>query len=113
MQWTVVTGHLNKLLSKQASTVSYIYISVYIHIYIFSPNTVVRVISLFPAYTYDWAMLEPIMTVEVNAPQEFQGAVLAGLTKRNAIFLGTDSNEGYFTSYCEVVICTSILSVIM
>ncbi|XP_052702945.1 elongation factor G, mitochondrial-like [Crassostrea angulata] len=53
-------------------------------------------------YTYDWAMLEPIMTVEVNAPQEYQGSVLAGLTKRNAIFLGTDSNEGYFTSYCEV-----------
>lgn len=42
------------------------------------------------------------MTVEVNAPQEYQGSVLAGLTKRNAIFLGTDSNEGYFTSYCEV-----------
>lgn len=60
------------------------------------------VISLYTAYTYDWAMLEPIMTVEVNAPQEYQGSVLAGLTKRNAIFLGTDSNEGYFTSYCEV-----------
>ncbi|XP_062588098.1 elongation factor G, mitochondrial-like [Saccostrea cucullata] len=53
-------------------------------------------------YTYSWAMLEPVMTVEVNAPLEYQGAVLAGLTKRNAIFLGTDSNEGYFSSYCEV-----------
>ena len=67
-----------------------------------------KFLSLYLAYTYEWSMLEPIMSVEVNAPQEYQGAVLAGLTKRNAIFLGSDANEGYFTSYSEVrvYICT-------
>ena len=42
------------------------------------------------------------MLVEVNAPQEYQGGVMSGLTKRHAIVTGTDANEGYFTIYCEV-----------
>lgn len=49
-----------------------------------------------------WQVLEPIMNVEVSAPLEFQGAVMAGLTKRNSVMKGSDSNEGYFTIYCEV-----------
>ena len=49
-----------------------------------------------------WHILEPVMLVEINAPGEFQGSVMAGMTKRNAVILGTDANEGYFTLYCEV-----------
>jgi elongation factor G len=49
-----------------------------------------------------WHILEPVMLVEINAPGEFQGPVMAAMTKRNAVILGTDANEGYFTLYCEV-----------
>ncbi|XP_070213058.1 elongation factor G, mitochondrial-like [Littorina saxatilis] len=48
-----------------------------------------------------WHLLEPVMMVEVNVPQEYQGGVMAGLTKRHAIVTGTDANEGYFTIFCE------------
>ncbi|XP_025078553.1 elongation factor G, mitochondrial-like [Pomacea canaliculata] len=51
--------------------------------------------------TGQWNILEPVMIVEVNAPQEYQGGVMAGLIKRHAVVTGTDSNEGYFTLYCE------------
>ncbi|XP_053403561.1 elongation factor G, mitochondrial-like [Mercenaria mercenaria] len=49
-----------------------------------------------------WQILEPVMNVEVNAPSEFQSAVLQGLSKRSGIVTGTDSNEGYFSIFCEV-----------
>lgn len=49
-----------------------------------------------------WHVLEPIMTVEVTAPEEFQGTVMGQLTKRNGIICGTDSNFGWFTVHAEV-----------
>ncbi|XP_067007216.1 elongation factor G, mitochondrial [Anabrus simplex] len=49
-----------------------------------------------------WQILEPIMLVEVTAPEEFQGAVLGQLSKRHGIVTGTDGTEGWFTIYAEV-----------
>ncbi|CAH1781552.1 unnamed protein product [Owenia fusiformis] len=49
-----------------------------------------------------WQLLEPIMSVEVTTPTEFQGAVMIGLNKRHALITGTDANEGFASIFCEI-----------
>lgn len=49
-----------------------------------------------------WRLLEPIMMVEVNAPEEFQSTVISQLNKRNGIITNTERAEGWFTVYAEV-----------
>ena len=49
-----------------------------------------------------WQILEPVMSVEVTCPDEFQGAVIGQINKRHGIITGTDGNEGWSTVYAEV-----------
>eukprot|EP01006_Ploeotia_vitrea_P030568 TRINITY_DN62948_c0_g1_i2.p2 TRINITY_DN62948_c0_g1~~TRINITY_DN62948_c0_g1_i2.p2 ORF type:complete len:177 (-),score=107.47 TRINITY_DN62948_c0_g1_i2:79-609(-) len=51
----------------------------------------------------DPQLMEPIMTVEVDIPQEFQGAVIGGLTRRRAMIQETRSvGDGFVTVQCQV-----------
>jgi elongation factor G len=47
-------------------------------------------------------ILEPVMTVQVTAPAEFQGNIIGGLNKRRAIVHETEIGNDEFTVHCEV-----------
>ncbi|HLV60466.1 MAG TPA: elongation factor G [Fredinandcohnia sp.] len=47
-------------------------------------------------------ILEPIMKVEVQTPEEFQGTVIGGLNQRRGIIAGSSTNEGMTTIEAEV-----------
>ncbi|XP_031846914.1 mitochondrial translation elongation factor G 1 [Nomia melanderi] len=49
-----------------------------------------------------WRLLEPVMTVEVTAPSEFQGTVISQIAKRSGIILNTDTSDGWFALEAEV-----------
>jgi elongation factor G len=48
------------------------------------------------------AVLEPIMKLEVQAPEEFQGAVMGGINQRRGVILNSTTNEGYAIIESEV-----------
>ena len=48
------------------------------------------------------AVLEPIMKVEVQSPEEFQGGVVGGLNQRRGVILSTETSEGFATAIAEV-----------
>ncbi len=47
-------------------------------------------------------ILEPIMKVEVETPEEFSGTVLGGLNKRRGMITGTQNRQGYVVVSAEV-----------
>jgi len=47
-------------------------------------------------------ILEPIMKVEVQTPEEFQGTVIGGLNQRRGVIAGSATNEGVATIEAEV-----------
>jgi elongation factor G len=46
--------------------------------------------------------LEPIMRLEVNAPEEYQGSVMGGINQRRGMIQGTQTMEGNVTITSEV-----------
>ena len=49
-------------------------------------------------------ILEPIMTVEVVAPSEFQSAVIGGLNQRRGTIIDSEVREDEFTAVAEVAL---------
>jgi translation elongation factor EF-G len=49
-----------------------------------------------------WQVLEPIMTVEVMSPTEFQGSAMGLVTKRNGIVVNSEVTEEWTTITAEI-----------
>ena len=49
-----------------------------------------------------WQILEPVMSVEVNSPQEFTSAVFRLVNDRTGIVTGQTGREDWFTLEAEV-----------
>lgn len=49
-----------------------------------------------------WMLLEPIMSVEISVPVEFQGAVMGIVSRRSGIVAGSEGKEGWVTINAEV-----------
>ena len=47
-------------------------------------------------------ILEPVMKVEIQAPEDFQGAVVGQINQRRGIIVTTETREGYFVCVAEV-----------
>ncbi|MBX5482953.1 MAG: elongation factor G [Myxococcaceae bacterium] len=48
------------------------------------------------------AILEPVMKVEIQAPEEFQGAVVGQINQRRGVIVSTETRENYFVCTAEV-----------
>ena len=48
-----------------------------------------------------WIILEPIMYVEIVAPEENQGTIMTMMSRRDGVILGTDGAEGWVTLEVE------------
>jgi elongation factor G len=51
-------------------------------------------------------ILEPIMKVEVQAPEDFQGSVVGQLNQRRGTILSTETRDGYLVAVAEVPLNT-------
>ncbi len=47
-------------------------------------------------------VLEPIMKLETQAPEEFQGSVMGQINQRRGVIIGSGTNEGYCIIEAEV-----------
>ncbi|KAI9298688.1 translation elongation factor G [Neoconidiobolus thromboides FSU 785] len=47
-------------------------------------------------------VLEPIMTVEISAPVEFQGTVMGSINRRKGTIVDSEVQEDYFQAVCRV-----------
>ena len=57
-----------------------------------------------------WIILEPIMYVEIVAPEENQGTIMTMMSRRDGVILGTDGAEGWVTLEVEAPlnkVCTT------
>ncbi len=50
----------------------------------------------------DPVLLEPIMKVEINTPEEYLGGVMGGITSRRGVLTGTDTSHGNVCIHAEV-----------
>merc|ERR1712008_406402 len=48
-----------------------------------------------------WVLLEPIMNVEVTAPEEFQGSCVSAMSQRNGVIKWVSGNDNWFTLEAE------------